>query len=407
METETFKVLVNESEVNIQIFKTEAAYFIPAQIVTPAEIKFITDKKQMRISPLRLNIQAEKLEDGFRFLLNENINLYIVLEGLDLPIFFYGGTPEEYDGRATYFFKTGAVYEVGGIHLQDNESVYIESGAIVKGCITARNANNIKVYGQGILDGSFFGHQRSIFFENCTDITIKDIIMINPTTWMTALFSCKNIYVGNIKQIGEVVSSDGIDIVGCKEVLVENCMLMNNDDCIAIKHMGADLYNPENIRIRSCVLFNSHAGNAIEIGHELRCDEVSGIQFTDIDIIRVDGQGAPFSIHAGDRAHVHDILFENIYVEHYWDKLFDFRVMKSRFNTDKEYGRISNIILKNIHITKSIYNAGYSIAVIGGHDSEHKVSNVLFSDIYVGGEKILSPNQIDLYEKDTENIIFK
>ena len=423
----SFKVFVNDVE--FHAFKTAEVCYIPVQYEEKAKVKIVTNGKfsNISVSPKRLNIQVKKTADGFEFELNKNLNLYITLDGFSLPIFFYGDKVEQYDGKATYYFKGGAIYEVGEIVLRDNESVYIEAGAVVRGCIDALGAKNIKVYGQGILDGSYYKFYNSeqdygknrlgICFKKCENIEIKDIIMIEPTIWMVGLFGCKDVHIDNLKQIGEVISSDGIDIVGCQNVLIENCCLRNNDDCVVVKHMIGDyghivveedwLHTPANIRIRSCVFYNAAAGNAMEIGHELRNDIISDIVFSDIDIVQVAGQGAAFSIHVGDRATVKDVLFEDIYVEHYYDKLFDFRIMKSRFNRDKEYGRIQDITFKNVYITNSQFNPGYSISLIGGHDEQHKAENILFENVYINEDQLLDFKQIDIYTKFTENIEFR
>jgi len=422
-----FSVFVNGKE--FHVLKTAEVSYVPVEYNGTAKVKIVTGGKypNISVSPKRLNIQVTKTADGFEFELNENRHLYIELEGAKLPLFFYGNKPEQYDGKATHYFKSGAIYEVGEITLNDNESVYIEAGAVVRGNIHALKASNIKVYGQGILDGSYWWFHNwerhydknriCVCFQDCENIEIKDVIMIEPTTWMIGIFGCKDVHIDNVKQIGEVVSSDGIDVVGCQNVLIENCCLRNNDDCIVIKHMIGDyghtkveeewLKKPGNIRAKNCLCYNAHAGNGLEIGHELRCETVEDIVFSDIDIVQVVGQGAAFSIHVGDRATVKNILFENIYVEHYYDKLFDFRVMKSRFNRDVEYGRIQDVTFRNIYITNSEYNPGYSISLIGGHDEEHKAENILFENVYINDDKLVDFRQIDIYTKFTENIMFK
>ncbi len=40
-------------------------------------------------------------------------------------------------------YKGGQTYEVGKLELKDNESVFIEGGAVVKGCIHAKDAKDI------------------------------------------------------------------------------------------------------------------------------------------------------------------------------------------------------------------------------------------------------------------------
>ncbi|NJK86231.1 MAG: hypothetical protein HC906_09925 [Bacteroidales bacterium] len=72
---------------------------------------------------------------------------------------------------------------------------------------------------------------------------------------------CDNVKVNNVKQLGSQGSTDGADIAGSKNILIENCFFRNGDDCIAIKsldlrsHGSATLdfsQDVENVEIRGC-----------------------------------------------------------------------------------------------------------------------------------------------------------
>ncbi|GLX71516.1 glycosyl hydrolase family 28 protein [Paenibacillus glycanilyticus] len=406
----------------VDVLRTNVAYFAPVTYSGSAvvEIEAAAPIRSVAISPLKLNIPVEVSGNTARFTLEDNRYLHLKIEGISLPLFFYGNEEQAYDGKATLYFKGGQVYEIGELVLQDNESIYIEDGAIVKGSVRASGASNIKIYGNGVLDGSYFHgtrDYRTILLYDCSNVEIRDIIMVEPPCWMIMLANCRHVHIDRIKQIGEVVSSDGIDIVGCQHVLIENCILRNNDDCVVIKAFDWS-ENPDSpmlyaakdvhgIEVRSCVFVNGPSGNAVEIGHELTIDEVRDVKFHDIDIVSVNGYGAALSIHVGDRATVRDIVFENIRIEHYYDKLIDFRVMRSMYNTDNERGRIQDILLKDIEVVSSLYNPGYSISVIGGYDAEHPVERVTFDNFKLGGRKIMDGNELDLFVKEARDIKFK
>jgi hypothetical protein len=44
-------------------------------------------------------------------------------------------------------------------------------------------------------------------------------------------------------------------------------------------------------------------------------------------VIAAHGEGGVFTIHNGDRACISRVLYEDIRVEHFYDKLVDFRIM--------------------------------------------------------------------------------
>ena len=285
----------------------------------------------------------------------------------------------------------------------------------VRGRIVAREAHDVRLCGQGILDGSAGLDQPAHFvvFERCTNVVVEDLIMIEPRGWMLVLGACRGVHVCNLKQIGEVMCSDGIDICGSKDVLVEGCCLLNNDDNIVIKATTVNAgrfsweEDVENVRVRGCMLWNAQCGNAMEIGYELRAARIANIVFEDIDVLCVHGHGAPFSIHNGDRALVENVRWENIRVEHHWDKLVDFRVVISRYTKDAERGRIRHITLKNIQVMHTRINDGYTVSVISGYDSARPAEHVVFDDFHLGPRKIKHADEMDLYLRHATNVIFQ
>lgn len=228
---------------------------------------------------------------------------------------------------------------------------------------------------------------------------------------MLVFARCENVAVRHVRQIGSCMSSDGIDICGSRDVLVEDCCLRNDDDNIAIKSLitpqGDDWRgNVTNVRIRRCILLNGEPGNAMEIGYELSADRVEDIVFEDIDVIQANGGGAVFSIHNGDRARVENIIWRNIRVEHYWDKLVDVRVVVSRYNNDPVRGSIRNIKFTDIHVSQSLYNPGCSLSLIGGFSPSHPVENVRFERLFLNGKAVSHPDQIDLHTRNATAIHF-
>lgn len=145
----------------------------------------------------------------------------------------------------------------------------------------------------------------------------------------------------------------------------------------------------------------------MEIGYELRAESVRNVVFQDIDVIASHGEGAVFSIHNGDRAVVENILWENIRIEHYWDKLIDFRVLHSRYNTDEKKGAIRNVHLKDIHITQSPFNRGCSISVIGGYEEKAPIKNVVLDNIRINGKRVQHLDELDLFTRHAEDVVIR
>ncbi len=379
--------------------------------------------KQVCIRPLASGIAASIDRKQFGFRIPGPMNLMIDVEG-HKPLLLYANPPEVNnpgEKPGVKYFGAGQVYEVGELRMEKGEQLYIEGGAIVRGSIRACDADGVILGGRGVLDAGYYQRgadgRRTIVIEGSRGVTIRDLTVIDPTTWMTVLGACNDVHIINYHEIGECVGSDGIDLVGTSNVLIEGCCLKNNDDCIVIKAADPRSWDKtvrhdwardvENVLVRKCVFMNDRAGNVLEIGHELRTSSIRNITFSDCDCLHCHGHGAVFSIHAGDRATVSDVLFENMRVEHYYDKLVDVRVMKSQFNRDEQRGQIRRVTFRNVDVLQSRANAGYSISLIGGWDRDHTVDDVLFDNLVLGGKKVTNADELDLHTKHAHNIRFR
>lgn len=345
--------------------------------------------------------------------------LCIDIPGLK-PLFLYANAPEtdkpDPHDPTVHYFAAGLIHEAGEIILKTGETLYLEAGAVVRGFVRAMDAHDVRICGQGILDGRNYSRARgdrirSVTFKQCTSVRVSGIIMIEPVSWMLVFACCRDVHVDGLKQIGSCMSSDGIDIVSSRNVLVENCCLRNDDDNIAIKaghidHSPLRETDVDNVLVRRCVFLNGKPGNVMEIGYELSTGRVANIVFDDIDVINAHGDGAVFSIHNGDRALVENVRWENIRVEHYWDKLVDFRVVRSRYSKDSDRGLIRHIQLKNIRVVHAYFNPGCSISLISGYSAQTPVRDVLFEDFYLNEHKVTSPDELELHTRNAEDIRF-
>lgn len=115
------------------------------------------------------------------------------------------------------------------------------------------------------------------------DIRIQGITIVDSGVWNLVPGACRNVSICDVNILSRLVTGDGIDIVGCENVTIENCFIRACDDCICIKACPlpspAACCNVKNVHVHGCTLWNAEPGNALEIGYELRCNEVSDIVF--------------------------------------------------------------------------------------------------------------------------------
>ncbi len=440
-----YTVKVNGTQV--PVFDTPIASYAIFDMMGDAKVEVSTmyDVRWVDIRPLRWNLKPEYTGDNsFSFNLKEPANLSVELNGRirQQPLFIFAGKPEtnkpSKSDKNVIWFEGGKLYENVKLELQDNQTVYIEGGAVVQGYIFAEGKKNIKICGRGILDGSFNkttenNHNRFLNLKDCENSSIEGITLHNGTTWQVALFHCNKAEIKGIRIVSESASDDGMDIVRCTNVVIDDVFAHTKDDCVAIKSHGdyPGDQPTDNILVKNCVFWNSIWGNAIEIGFELNSDEVKNIRFEDIDVIHVE-DGATISIHNAGKAHVHNVVFENIRVEDSRQKLFDLAIFSSQYspdgNRDPEYskkyylhgawdgvqkvpagkeeyhskfrGSISEIIFKDIQVVGGLL----PFSVFHGFDASKNISGVRIENLtYMGkrltdeeSAKIRLSNSVDL-----------
>lgn len=420
---------VNIDGQNAFVYDATKASFVSLENNRSVEVEIHVNKPfhSVRILPLNLGIKPKIDGQIIKFSLPPAAKVYVESD-LDEHLFIYGNAietnkPDPNDPKVKYF-KAGQVYEVAELVLENNETIYIEGGAVIRGQIRATRANNIKIDGLGVLDGSFYKNQfdlrpRTVLIEDSRDINIKGLIIIESQMWVVTLYYSEGVNIDNIKEISYGGGTDGIDIMSCKKVHINNSILRNGDDVIVIK-AHKDLYKKyseivqnkhlvgvEDILVTGCSLQTNLGGHVFEIGHELIENPIHNIRFVDCDVLGAHDHGGVFGLHNADGAHISNIVFENIRVDHYYNKLIDMRIIKSRFSSEEKIGTADHILFKDININASRYNQGYSISLIGGYDKDHKISNITFDNFRINGEKVTNVDQLELFTKHIENLEFK
>ena len=443
-----YQVKVNG--IAVPVFDTPIASYAVFDFKGEANIEVNTmfDVRWVDIRPLRTGLKPTYSGDNsFSFKLNKPENLSLELNGRirQQPLFIFAGKPESEKPSKTdknvIWFEGGKLYKDVKLELQDNQTVYIEGGAVVQGYIFAEGKKNIKICGRGILDGSFNKtdptcNNRFIDLRNCENIDIEGITLHNGTTWQVALFHCNRANIKDIRIVSESGSDDGMDICRCTNVVIDGVFAHTKDDCIAIKSQGNYPGNhpTDNILVKNCVFWNSIWGNAIEIGFELYSDEVKNIRFENMDIIHVE-DGATMSIHNAGQAHVHNVVFENIRVEDSRQKLFDVAIFFSQWSADgirdkdsiatyylngawdgvqtppagteayhsKFRGKVSNIVFKDIQVVGGLM----PFSVFHGFDNTKNVSGITIDNLTYMGKRLTDTESAKIRQQNTKGLILK
>lgn len=415
----TYALIIDGTSVDV--FPTAVADYAQFGIEGRVEvvIQLPVGAHEATLRPASAGIMVERAGDELRFHLDQPRQVMIEIPGLP-ELFLYANPPEsevpDRDDPMVRWFAAGQVYDIGRLDIGPGQTVYVEGGAVLKGCVNALQADGVALRGRGVIDASHLpAHsQRMIVFEGCSGVHLEGIVTTGTPTWNTVFGACRDVHVDNYKCIGWLVTSDGIDVVGSQDVLIEHCCIRSNDDCIVVKsvsyhHRVNDSRmdwrgDVRNVRARHCVLYNAEAGNAMEIGFETQAEVIEDIVFEDIDVIGAHGQGGVFTIHNGDRAHIRRIRYEDIRIEHFYDKLVDFFIQHSRYSQDDQRGRVSDVVFKRIRGIEDRFN---TLSLIGGHDVEHRFENIVFDDFRLGDRHLRCADDLNLYTRHAEGIEFR
>ena len=310
-------------------------------------------------------------------------------------------------------------HEAGEIVLHSGQTLLLAPGAWVRGRVRVDNAQGVRICGAGILDASDPAivedrdkgeRHHAILPTRCSDLVIEGITVLGSPTWHVVPVACESVRIQGLNVIGHLGTGDGIDLVGCRNVTVSDCFVRVKDDCVAIKAVDYQFPYGEadisDITVERCVFWNDTWGNVMEIGYETRCDEIRDVVFRDIDVLHCEYEGwqsgGVFTIHNGDRADIHDILYENIRVECADEKLIDFKVLDSKYSKDRQRGRIRNVTLRNISVT----DGPFPMSVLRGWEADRMVENVRIENLNILGQPIRNWREARMLMEIAKDVVF-
>ena len=209
------------------------------------------------------------------------------------------------DNYGTVVFPLGT-YLSGTIYLKNNVSIEITKGATILGSpnladyplntpeiifwgkewaqfalFFAEKKSNINIYGGGTINGQgekfkvptvlkgnpnrYRERPYVFYFVECNNLKINDLQLRNSAFWMQHYLACKNVRLSNLNIYNHSNrNNDMVDIDGCSDVIISNCIGDTDDDGITLKSTSGRI--TKDIVISDCVV-SSHC-NAIKMGTE-------------------------------------------------------------------------------------------------------------------------------------------
>jgi len=311
-------------------------------------------------------------------------------------------TPHPYS-QTDEITKPRAVFEKD---IQDTTSFHL---------IFARDAENISLIGPGRLDGqgpAFWVPSGKkplppedawqevathawkaiprpspmLEFYNCKNLRIEDVQITNSAGWTLRPVDCDNVFIRGITIKNPYgINTDGLDLIGCKNVFVSDCLIDTGDDAICLKSQapyGGEARVSKNITITNCVL--TCCCNGLKFG-TASFGRFENITFSNSIIFNEDVELksrviSGIALEIVDGGSMEGVLISNIRMQRVRTPLF-IRIGNRHPRADGSAGTIKGVMIENIHATGSILTSS-----ITGLPS-FNVEDVTLSDIRLDSEE--------------------
>jgi polygalacturonase len=262
--------------------------------------------------------------------------------------------------------------------------------------IAGENLQNVAIRGRGTIDGQGGtfrfrdnGYRRrpyTIRLVGCRDVLVEDVHLRNSAMWMQHYLACDRVRIRGVQVFSHVnANNDGLDIDGCHDFLVSDCVIDSDDDAIVLK--ATSPRSNENVTITNCVL--SSLCNALKMGTESTggCKNLTVANC----VIRKPRQSqrglAGIALEIVDGGELDRVTISNITIDGYLSPIFLRLGNRARPYTKDAtrppVGTLRNVILSNIVATDAS-KIGCAITGI----PEHRIENVTLSNIrceFAGG----------------------
>jgi polygalacturonase len=285
--------------------------------------------------------------------------------------------------------------------------VALRTGQPTRQLIFAEGQENIAIRGEGTIDGQgdAFKFTRDgeegverphlIQLINCRQVRIEGVTLRNSGAWMQHYLACENLHIRGINVYNHCnYNNDGIDIDGCRDVVVSDCIIDSDDDGICLKSTSPAVC--QDVVVSNCVV-KSHC-NALKLGTE-STGGFRNIAFTNC-VVSPSADPDPFygtlrgqsaiSVEMVDGGVLNGVTISNITITE-----TDCPIFIRLGNRARKYaseapepgiGILQNVILTDIHATTSSKTTSSITGIPGGYAENIILANISIVNLS-GGTK--------------------
>lgn len=302
-----------------------------------------------------------------------------------------------------YYIGPGE-WTMDAIVLEDNQTLYLAGGAVLHSVISVKDAENVRICGRGIIDGSDYAAWNQsgsyarvpIDLDHAKNVTVEGITLINSNCWNFNSYSSSHVTIDNVKIISGRQNGDGFTFQSCTDHVVTNCFARTWDDSLVLKNYSG---STSDITFRDIQIWTDLA-QSMEIGYEtdkgMTLDpEISNVLFENITVL-YNFHKPVISIHNSDDAYVHDITYRNIVVENAFmqgdngnnKELIEMTLQNSGWSTvTDEFGSIDNVLIDGLTVINTL-DGKIPASRFSGQGPENRITNVTIRNVTILGQPI-------------------
>lgn len=369
--------------------------FCNLDVEGPAEVR-VSSKRSLRntiVRPVSSNAKIRVEDDNTLIMsLSGPCKMSIEPDGKKGPLLLFANAlekdPPTQGTPAIIYFGPGT-HRPGKLVVTNNQTLYLAGGSVVKGGVQVEG-DNVRIQGHGILDGSDWEWQKGptagVVMIHGTNVEVSDITIRGASTWTVVPRDSHNVIVRNVKICGgRVQNDDGINPCNSQDVLITDCFIRTDDDCVALK--GLDLKGPnsnvERITVENCTLWCDRA-RIFLLGHESRAPFMRGITLRNLDIIHF--TMTAFLFEPGEEMRLEDVTVEDVRINgEGQSELIRLKPVVNQYMRNKVPGYVSNVRFRKLSVSGK---PGPYRVQISGADQKHDVRDISFHNVDILGSPL-------------------
>jgi polygalacturonase len=332
------------------------------------------------------------------------------------------------------------MYLSGTLRLPSNLILYLAPGSIIKGTaqledyesgsgglaqLRMDNANNVRIFGRGVIDNNGFtlrnqflpdrgkGRTKMLVANRCKELVIEGIILRDSGVWCIHPMESSNMRFENLKIISVARSetgpdtshnTDAFDPDNSSTIVMENNFISVDDDAIAVKLKSGRRTDMHDIVFRQNVIWN--VCSALKIGTEVHDFTVRDVLFENNDIIHTD---TAIVVQCYRGGYVDGVTWTGNHFEQVGTipnesphrKGADFYI---NTRSESSFGEVRNLFIKDNTFEKFSKQP----SMIRANGKKQLVENVVIENLVMANQRRSSPeaSQIEI-DRSVKNVEFR